>query len=110
MKFRPFSLAIVSLPALFSAGCNSAPSQQTAAPVTPTLSAKAKAALAEADAAVKNAKANYTLWVPADTAYKKAQEAAKAGDSAAVLKETMIVMELNKLAAAQTNYSSTETK
>ncbi len=110
MKLRPFPLAIASLLALFAAGCSSAPSRQAAAPVTPTLSAEAKAALAEADVAVKDARAHYTLWVPAETAYQKALEAAKAGDSVTVLKETKTVMELNKLAAAQANYKSTETK
>ena len=72
------------------------------------LSDAAKTALAEAGAAVKTAHDNYTLWIPVETAYKKAEAAAKAGDSAMVLKETAIVMDLNKIATAQASYPSTE--
>lgn len=110
MKLQPASLAIASLLALFAAGCSTAPSQEAAAPGKPMLSDAAKAALAEAGAAVKTAKANYTLWIPVEKAYEKAEKAAEAGDSAAVLKETAVVMDLNKIATAQADYPSTELK
>jgi hypothetical protein len=110
MKFKPASQAIASLLALFAAGCSTAPSQQAAAPAMPVLSDEAKAAMAQADSAVKTAKANFTLWIPVETAYTKAQEAAKAGDSDTVLKQTKIVADLNKIATAQANYPSTEMK
>jgi murein lipoprotein len=110
MTFKTASLAMASLLALLIAGCSTAPSQQAAAPATPTLSDEAKAALAQADATVKSAKANFTLWIPADTAYAKAQEAAKAGDSATVIKQAKIVADLSKIASAQANYPSTEMK
>jgi hypothetical protein len=110
MKLQPASLAIASLLALFAAGCSTAPSQEAAAPAKPMLSEEAKAAMAEADATVKAAKANFTLWIPTEAAYEKAQAAAKTGDSAAVLKETKVVMDLSKLSAAQANYPSTEMK
>jgi hypothetical protein len=110
MRFQTTSLAAASLLALLAAGCSTAPSQQAAAPATPMLSGEAKAALAEAGAAVKTAEANYTLWIPVKTAYEKAEKAAKAGDSATVLKETKVVMDLNKIATAQASYPSTELK
>jgi len=110
MNFKPASLAVASLLALFAAGCSTAPSQQAAAPATPELTDEAKAALANASALVKTAKANFTLWIPVDTAYKAAEAAAKTGDSATVLKECATVVDLNKIATAQASYPSTEMK
>lgn len=108
MKSQSASMALASLLAVLAAGCSTAPSQQAAAPATPVLSDAAKSALAEADAAVKNAKANYTLWTPAENAYKAAEAAAKTGDSAKVIKEAGIATDLSKIAAAQASYPSTE--
>jgi murein lipoprotein len=110
MKFNSVSLAIASLLALFVSGCSTAPSQEAAAPSAPTLSDEAKAAMAQADTTVMNAKANYTLWIPANAAYMKAQEAAKAGDSATVIKQAKVVVDLSKIATAQASYPSTEMK
>ena len=74
------------------------------------LSAEAQQALSGAEAAINKAKAEFALWVPADNAFKSAQEAAKAGDSAEVLKQSRIASELAALGLAQNNYPSTEMK
>jgi murein lipoprotein len=109
MNSKSASLALASLLTIFAAGCGTTASKEASAPGAP-LSDAAKSALADADASVKAAKANFSLWLPSEDAYKKAQEAAKKGDSATVVKQTAIVMDLNKLAAAQNSYPSTELK
>lgn len=108
MKFQSASLVAASLMALFAAGCSTAPSKEAATAGKPALSEEAKSAMADATAAVKNAKANYTLWIPVDKAYKAAEKAAEAGDSATVIKEAKIVTDLSKIATAQASYPSTE--
>lgn len=95
-------------------GCASTSETTTAKaeakPETPTLSAEAQQALAQAEAAVKDAKAKYALWIPTDKAFKMAQDAAKAGDSDAVIKQSKVVTEQVKGSLAQLNYPSTEMK
>lgn len=106
------SIALAVLLGLSVAGCASTP-QQAAAPVEPakpTLSAEAQAALAQAEADAKAAKAAYTFWIPAENALKKAQEAAKAADSATVIKQAKAVSDLCKVSALQPGYASTEMK
>lgn len=75
-----FALTAASLLAL--SGCAT---QEAAKPAAPTISESAKAALASAQAAVKDAKAKNALWTTADAALKAAEEAANKGDSAAVI-------------------------
>lgn len=113
MKMRYASAAVASLLALFVAGCASTQpaAKAEAAPAQaakPALSDEAKQALAAAEADVAAAKKAFTLWIPAENALKSAQDAAKEGDSATVIKQAKKAMDLNKLAAAQKDYPSTE--
>ncbi len=94
-------------------GCASAPQAETkaaapaAAPAKPALNAEASAALAQAEADVKMAKAKFALWSTAQKALENAQEAAKAGDSAKVLKEAAFASSQVKLGIAQIDYPLT---
>lgn len=112
MNLRLAPLALAGMLSLFLSACGSAPSKQAesmpAEPAKPALSAEAQRALAQAEADVKAAKASYTLWVPADTALKNAQDAAKRGDSATVIEEAEKVAKYTRLGAAQADYPSTE--
>lgn len=113
MKKQYINMTLAALMGLFVAGCAATPKQATAAPAepaAPTLSAEAQAALTQAEADAKAAKAAYTYWVPAENALKKAQEAAKAADSATVIKQAKIVSDLCKISALQPGYASTELK
>jgi len=116
MKMHFASAAVASLIALFAAGCAStqpaakAEAAPAAAPAKPALSDEAKQALAAAETDVAAAKKAFTLWIPAENALKDAQAAAKEGDSATVIKQSKKAMDLNKLAAAQKDYPSTEMK
>lgn len=105
------SAALAALLALTLAACGTTGGEKVAAePAKPTLSEEAKQALANAEADIKKAKAEYALWTTAEDALKKAQEAAKAGDSAAVLKLSAQASKLSKLGLEQTKYPSTELK
>ncbi|BAN35108.1 hypothetical protein SCD_n01279 [Sulfuricella denitrificans skB26] len=74
----------------------------------PALSEEAKQALAKAEADVKEAKAQKSLWTTAEDALKKAKEAATKGDSAATLKFAKSASELASLAVAQKSYPLTQ--
>jgi hypothetical protein len=67
-------------------------------------------ALEQAEADVKTAKAKFALWTTAETGLKQAQEAAKAGDSASVIKQAAFVSDQVKSGLAQLSYPSTEQK
>jgi murein lipoprotein len=115
MKNHLATAVIASLIAMLSVGCASGPAPKAeasppAAPSKPALTDEAKQALASAEAEASAAKKSYTLWTPAESALKEAQEAAKAGDSAAVIKNAKKVSELTKLGMAQAGYPSTEVK
>lgn len=87
-----------------SAGTGSAPSAapaQTQAPAQPAISAEAQAALKSAEAAVLEAQKKYALWTTADTAIKAAEQAAKAGDSDAVIKNAKIAEQQAHLGLVQ---------
>lgn len=74
----------------------------------PTLSEEAKQALAEAEADVKEAKAQKSLWTTAEDALKKAKDAAAKGDSAATLKFSKTASEQARLGLSQKSYPSTK--
>jgi hypothetical protein len=115
-KSAPFAAA--TLLALMLSACGTTQTAATkpaepakaAEPATPALSPEAKAALAAAEADWKKAKAEFALWTTTDKAYKDAQDAAKAGDSAAVMKLAKRVTDTVKIALEQKNYPSTEMK
>lgn len=106
------SAALLALLVLSMSGCATAPqAAKTVAPATPAVPALSEAAakaLAQAEADVKMAKAKYALWTTADKALKDAQAAAKAGDSAKVLKEAAFASGQVKLGLEQLNYPSTQ--
>ena len=112
MKKLRNSITLAALLGLFLAGCAGTPKQAAAPaePAKPTLSEEAKAALAQAEADAKAAKAAFAYWVPAENALKAAQEAAKTADSATVIKQAKKVSELCKISALQPGYPSTEMK
>lgn len=85
------------------AGC------QGSAPVKPgaAFPADPKEALAQAEADVKAAAAKDALWTTAQAALKKAEEAAKKGDSAEVVKFAKIASDQARLGIAQTRYPLT---
>ncbi len=114
MNSKIVSAAAVSLIALVMAGCSATPTKTAEAPksaaAAPTISEEAQKALAQADADVKTAKSKFALWTTAETAYKAAQEAAKAGDSAGVISQAKYVSSQVKQGIAQLDYPTTEQK
>ncbi len=120
MKVRFTPLALSGMLCLLLSACAGTPDKaaeakpaetaKAAEPAKPALTAEAQSLLAQAEADAKTAKANVTLWVPAEKALKNAQDAAAKGDSAVVLKEAKKAIDLMKLSAAQPNYPSTEMK
>jgi murein lipoprotein len=98
-------LALTSAALLGLSGCagtETKPADKAAA--APALSAEAQAALTAAQADVKTAKSKNALWTTADAALKAAEEAAKKGDSAAVIKQSKLASDHVKKGLAQLNY------
>jgi murein lipoprotein len=95
-------IALAAAGVLAVAGCQSAPT--TTAAAAPTISDEAKAALAKAEADTKAADAKKALWTTAQDALKAAQEAAKKGDSAAVLKNAKLASDHSKMGLDQKAY------
>jgi len=87
-----------------------AKNQATPAPAKPLLSDAAQQALAQAEADVKAAKAKFALWTTADKAFKAAKEAAKAGESEAVIKQARFASDQVARGMAQLAYPGTELK
>lgn len=108
MRKQLTSAALTSLMALFLSACASGPATQ--ADAGPTISAEAKAALAQAEKDVKEAKAKFALWTTAESALKAAQAAAKSGDSDAVMKQSKTASDHVKMGLAQTGYPLVSTK
>jgi hypothetical protein len=107
-------LFMTALLGLSMAACGGFPGRMAervpAEPVVPILSGEAQEALAKAEADVKAAMANFTLWVVAEQALKNAREAAGKGDSASVIREAEKVAEFTRLGTAQAEYPSAELK
>jgi murein lipoprotein len=98
-------LALTSAALLGLSGCagtETKPADKAAA--APALSAEAQAALSAAQADVKDAKAKNALWTTADAALKAAEEAAKKGDSATVIKQSKLASDHVQKARVQMNY------
>ena len=116
MNSKIVSAAAVSLIALFMTGCSATPSKSAEAPKAPaaaagpSISPEAQKALTQAEADIKSAKSKFALWTTAETAFKSAQEAAKAGDSAGVIKMANYASDQVKLGFAQQSYPTTELK
>ena len=96
------SAALASLTALFLGAC--------ATTQTAGINDEAKAALAQAEKDVKDAKAHFALWTTADKALKAAQDAAKKGDSATATKQAKLASDHAKMGMDQAKYPSTEQK
>jgi len=96
-------------PASTSSAPSAAPAQ-TQAPAQPAISAEARAALSSAQAAVKEAQAKYALWTTAESAIKAAEDAAKVGDSDAVLKNAKTAEQQGRLGLAQAKVPPLEAK
>jgi murein lipoprotein len=88
----------------------SAAAAQTQAPAQPAISAEAQAALTSAEVAVKDAKAKNALWTTAETAIKAAEEAAKTGDSEAVMKNAKTAEQQARLGLEQAKGPALELK
>jgi|GEM_PF-779868 len=69
-----------------------------------TISAEASAALAAAQAAVKDAKSKNALWTTAESALKSAEDAAAKGDSDTVIKQAKRASSDAQKGLAQLNY------
>lgn len=107
MNYKLASFVSLSLFAL--SACSSAPTN-TAPPAKPTLSAAAQQALSQAQTDVQAAKDKFALWTTAASAYKAAQDAAKEGDSDAVIKQATFASSQAALGIAQLSYPTTEPK
>ncbi|MDP2432415.1 MAG: hypothetical protein Q8O33_10300 [Pseudomonadota bacterium] len=113
MKQKLATLAFLGLATFALAGCGSTPAKTSEAPKDATKSAlsdAAQQALDKAAADVKTAKAKFALWTTADKAYKDALEAAKAGNSDAVIKQATFASDQIARGIAQLSYPSTELK
>jgi murein lipoprotein len=98
---RKVLLALTAASLLAIGGCAT---QEAAKPAAPTISDSAKSALSAAQAAVKDAKAKNALWTTADSALKAAEEAAKKGDSAAVISNAQKAQDHAKMGVQQAGY------
>ena len=106
-------IALTSAAMLILGGCEAtAPVKEEApapkAEVKPSLTEEAKAALAKAQADVKEAKAKKALWTTADEALKSAEKAAAEFDSNAVIKNAGVASEQAKSGIEQTQYPLTK--
>jgi murein lipoprotein len=113
MKQKLVALAFVALTTFALSACSSAPSktaEATKEPAKPLLSEAAQQALAKAEADVKAAKVKFALWTTAESAFKSAQEAAKAGESETVIKQAKFVSDQVARGMAQLAYPTTEMK
>ena len=120
MKQTLATLAFVGLSTFALSACSSAPAKTAEAPkqaaeapqaaAKPTISDAAQQALAKAEADVKAAKAKFALWTTTSKALETAQEAAKEGNSAAVIKNAQFASSQAALGIAQLSYPSTELK
>ena len=98
-------LALTSAALLGLSGCAGMESKTAdKAAAAPALSAEAQSALTAAQAAVKDAKAKNALWTTAEAALKAAEEAAKKGDSATVIKQSKLASDHVQKARVQMNY------
>jgi murein lipoprotein len=99
-------LALTSAALLGLSGCAGMESKTAdKAAAAPALSAEAQSALTAAQAAVKDAKAKNALWTTAEAALKAAEEAAKKGDSATVIKQSKLASDHVQKGLAQLNYT-----
>lgn len=101
---RKFLFTLTSASLLALAGCstyNSGGAPAPAAAAKPAITPQAQAALNEASASMKEAKADFDLWTVAQEAYNKAEQAAAKGDSATVIKEAKEATSLNRLSIQQ---------
>lgn len=119
MNQKLATLAFAGLTAFALSACSSAPTKTAEAPKAPAaakvadkpmLTEAAQQALAKADADVKLAKSHFALWTTAESAFKSAQEAAKTGESDAVIKHAKFVSDQVTRGIAQLSYPSTELK
>lgn len=118
MNEKLATLVFAGLTAFALSACSNTPSKTAEAPKAaeakiadkPMLTAAARQALAKADADVKLAKSHFALWTTAESAFKSAQEAAKAGESDAVIKHAKFVSDQVTRGIAQLSYPSTEPK
>ncbi len=111
MNSKVTSVAIAGIFAIALSACGTAPTKTSEAPkaaAMATISAEAQQALTQAEADIKLAKSKYALWTTADAALKSAQEAAKSGDSAGVIKQAKFASDLANAGLAQLSYPSTE--
>lgn len=105
-------IALSSATMLILAGCEgTVPAKEEApapkAEVKPSLTDEAKAALAQAQADVKEAKAKKALWTTAEDALKKAESAAAEFNSQAVIKSAKTASDHAKMGIEQTKYPLT---
>ncbi len=96
-------LALTSAALLGLSGCADMQSMKTA-DSAPAISAEAQSALNKAKADVKMAKSKDALWSTAADSLKDAEEAAKKGDSAKVLKESKEASDHVRLGIEQLKY------
>jgi len=105
-------IALASAGLLTLGGCastsNGTSSTQASAQATPGINAAAQTALKQAESDVAASKKDENEWTTAAEALKKAQEAAKKGDSDVVLKNAKFASQLAKLSVAQLKYPSTD--
>ena len=113
MKHKLAALAFVGLATFALSACSSAPANTAEAPkepAKPMLSEAAQQALTKAETDVKAAKAKFALWTTAESAFKAAEEAAKAGESETVIKQAKYVSDQVARGMAQLAYPTTEMK
>ncbi|GBL45059.1 hypothetical protein SFMTTN_0863 [Sulfuriferula multivorans] len=105
-------IALASAGLLTLGGCastsNGTSGTQASAQTTPGISASAQTALKQAESDVGASKKDGNEWTTAAAALKNAQDAAKKGDSDAVLKNAKFASELAKLSVAQLKYPTTD--
>lgn len=102
-----FIIALIGASVLTMSGC-AGTTQTGSAPSNGALSSEAQSALTQAKADVASAKKHDALWTNAASALTAAETAAKAGDSATVIKESKIASDAAKLGIEQTSLPSTD--
>jgi hypothetical protein len=111
-NYKPDSrlIALASAGLLTLGGCagTTGSSSGTQATSGTGISADAQAALKQAESDVTASKKDENEWTTSAAVLKKAQEAAKKGDSKTVLKDAKMASELAKLSIQQLKYPSTD--
>lgn len=107
---RKVLIALTAASLLALSGCATQEPAKEAKAAAPAISDAAQASLTAAQSAVKDAKSKNALWTTAESALKAAEEAAKKGDSEAVIKNANTAKQHAEMGLKQLTYPTMQLK